>query len=97
MGKKLVYGICYLGYDVNPQEDTVTMPVSSPFKLTCLLNSPVVATQPSTAFPSLPLAYIERAAMKQEKKDTEKQLLTSLAVSQCQGSGHAEMKGSQDS
>lgn len=88
-----------MGYDVNPQEDTVTMPMSSPSKLTCLLSSPVVATQPSTTFPSLLLAYIARAAVKEQKKDTEEQLLISLAVPQCKGGGqaqlHAEIKGSQ--
>lgn len=73
--------MCHLGGDVNLQEDTVAMPMSSLSKLTHLLSSAVVASQPSTAFPSLLLAYRARAAMKQEKNDTEHPLLISLAVS----------------
>lgn len=53
-------GMYQLGYDVNPQEDTAAVPVSPS-------HTPVVPTQPSTAFPSLLLACIVSAAMKQEK------------------------------
>lgn len=59
--------MCHLGYEVNPQEDTVTMPMFSPSQLICLLSCLVVATQSGTACPSLLLACIARAAMKQEK------------------------------
>lgn len=87
-GKKVA---CHLGYDVNAQKDTVAMPVSSSQSV-CPINSPMVLTQPSTAFQSLLLACTASAAMKRKKKtDTEEELLIPLAVSQRKWSGQAQL------